>query len=227
MGPAPPIECVGLEPTLADLVAEAARQALAALGLEGRLAGIEVCADDLPGTGEGWLRLRRNGTGAPPRLEITCHPDVFGALRPATGTVFPPRAVWERGDPGAGQAALTAAGFSRARTDAFLHHHLLWAADALDGTLRPGAVPAALTEAFAACWAVTVDGRLDRRDLPGFPLVERRGCFSRLFSTGGILMPEHWKSFQGLWDGGIDSTREVLALARRLPRLAGGGGAAR
>lgn len=214
-----PVTCVGLEPALAGLVADTARQALAALELEGALAGLLVCADDLPGTEEAWLRLRRKSAGGVPLLEIYCHADAFGAPRQATGTVFPPRAVWERGDPRAHEAPLTASGFSLRRAGAFLHHHLLWASDTLSGRLRARDVPASLTAAFAACWAVTVDGRLERRELPGYSLPDRRGSFSRLFSTGGILMPGHWESFQELWDGRIERARDVTALARRLPRL--------
>lgn len=224
MGAEPPIDCVGLEPALAGLVADAARQALGALGLGAVLRAVTICADDLPGAEEAWLSLRREGGDPRPALVLYCDPDVFGPLRPARGTVFPPRAVWERGDPRSVEPPLTAAGFSRARADAFLHHHLQWAADAASGELRIGDVPASLTEAFGACWATTIDGRLSRRGLPGYTLVERRGRFSRLFSTGGILMPGHWKAFQGLWDGEIGRTREVVALARRLPRLQGGNG---
>jgi hypothetical protein len=219
MDAAPPITCTGLDPALADLVADTARQAVAGVGLAGALGRLEICADDLPGAAEAWLALRRERAGGPPALVLYCHPEVFGAPRPATGTVFPPRAVWDRPDPAAAEPPLTAALFSRARAAAFLHHHLQWAADTVAGTLRPDQVPASLTEAFSACWAVHVDGRLARRDLPGFPLGERRGRFSRLFSTGGILMPDHWKSFQDLWDGRFERPREVVAVARSLPPL--------
>ncbi|MBK8166358.1 MAG: hypothetical protein IPK64_10425 [bacterium] len=219
MDAAPPITCTGLEPALADLIADAARQAVAAVGLAGLLGRLEICADDLPGAAEAWLALRREQDDGAPALVLYCHPEAFVAQRVATATVFPPRAVWDRPDPAGAGPPLTAAALSRARTDAYLHHHLQWAADAVSGVLRPDQVPASLTEAFTACWAVHVDGRLARRELPGYPLGERRGLFSRLFSTGGILMPDHWKSFQDLWDGQFERPREVVAVARRLPHL--------
>ena len=215
------ITCVGLEPAVARLVDDAARQALGALALEPLLPALEICADDLAGSEDAWLRLRRGVAGEPPGLSIYCHPDVFGPLRPATGTVYPPRAVWESPGPARVEQPLTAAAFSRARADAFLHHHLLWGHDVLGGGLRSFDVPDLLAEAFAACWAVTVDGRLARRELPGYTLTERRGRFSRLFSTGGVLMPGHWEAFQGLWEGLSERPREVVAVARRLPRLHG------
>jgi hypothetical protein len=100
-----------------------------------------------------------------------------------------------------------------------LHHQLLWAGDVLRGELRATDVPTSLVEGFAAAWAVTVDGRLARLDLPGYGLVDRRGRFSRLFSTAGVLMPDHWASFQELWDGLVARPRDVVGLVRRLPRL--------
>ncbi len=170
---------------------------------------------------------RRPRPGAPPetvRTDEDFGQDPTRVLgRPATGTVYPPRAVWESPGPGRDEQPLTAAAFSRARADAFLHHHLLWGHDVLGGGLRSFDVPGLLAEAFAACWAVTVDGRLARRELPGYSLTERRGRFSRLFSTGGVLMPGHWEAFQGLWEGLSERPREVVAVARRLPRLHGRG----
>ena len=65
----------------------------------------------------------------------------------------------------------------------------------------------------------TVDGRLERSALPGYDQARRRGRFSRLFSSAGILMPGHWQIFQSLWDGGLAGAGEVLAAVRQLPRL--------
>jgi hypothetical protein len=215
----PGISCVGLEPAVERMIIDAARQALHALGLEAELSALEISADDLAGTEEAWLRPRPGPAGGPPALSIYCHPDVFGVPRAATSTVFPSRAVWERPDPASVDSHLTAAGFSRVRADAFLHHQLLWAGDVLRCELRPTDVPASLAEGFAAAWAVTVDGRLARLDLPGYGLVDRRGRFSRLFSTAGVLMPDHWASFEDLWDGLVARPRDVVGLVRRLPRL--------
>ena len=36
-------------------------------------------------------------------------------------------------------------------------------------------------------------------------------------------MPGHWEAFQGLWEGLSERPREVVAVARRLPRLHGRG----
>lgn len=219
MADGPEIACVGLEPAVGRLVTDAAQQALAALDMAADLGRLEIVADDLAGCEDGWLRLARGGPGAAPSLAIYCHADVFAPSRPATSTVFPPRAVWEQMEGAPVETSLTAAGFSRARTDAFVHHHLLWARDLLRGDLRAARIPGSLAEAFAAAWAVTVDGRLARLDLAGYPLVERRGRFSRLFSTAGVLIPGHWNSFQALWDGHTSRPRDVVALVRRLPRL--------
>ena len=215
----PGISCVGIEPAVERMIVDAARQALEALGMGADLSALEISADDLSGTEDAWLRPRPGPAGGPPALSIYCHPDVFGAPRPSTGTVFPPRAVWERPDPAAAEGRLTAAGFSRVRSDVFLHHQLLWARDVLRSDLRAADVPASLAEGFAAAWAVTVDGRLSRLGLPGHVLAERRNLFSRLFSTAGVLMPGHWASFQELWDGRIARPRDVVGLVRRLPRL--------
>ena len=43
-------------------------------------------------------------------------------------------------------------------------------------------------EAFTACWAVTVDGRLARAGLPGFDLPERRRRFSRGRRTSSMCV---------------------------------------
>lgn len=219
MSDGPDIACVGLEPAVGRLVTDAAQNALAALDMAADLQRLEIVADDLGGCDEGWLRLGRGGPGEAPSLALYCHADAFSPARQATSTVFPPRAVWEQREGPAVEAGLTAAGFSRARTDAFVHHHLLWARDLLRGELKASQIPGSLAEAFAAAWAVTVDGRLARLGLPGYPLVERRGRFSRLFSTAGVLMPGHWNSFQALWDGLASRPRDVVALVRRLPRL--------
>jgi hypothetical protein len=215
----PGISCVGLEPAVERMIIDAARQALEALGMEADLSALEISADDLAGTEDAWLRPRPGPAGGLPALSIYCHPDVFGVPRPAANAAFPPRAVWESPDPAAADGHLTAAGFSRVRSDTFLHHQLLWARDVLRGDVRSVDVPASLAEGFAAAWAVTVDGRLSRLGLPGYGLAERRNRFSRLFSTAGVLMPGHWASFQELWDGEIARPRDVVGLVRRLPRL--------
>lgn len=32
-------------------------------------------------------------------------------------------------------------------------------------------------------------------------------------------MPHHWQIFQALWDGALDTQKDVLAVVRQLPRL--------
>lgn len=208
------VSCVGLDAALADLVGEDARSALGALGLAGALDRLVICADDLAGDDGAWVQPVRGSRGR--QVILYCHPEVFLAPRAAPGV---PAAVWD--SPGAGlpEVPATAADYARARAEAFLHHHLLVLGDLLDRGLDPSRVPAGLAEAFAAAWAIGVDGRLDRRGLPGYPLVERRRRFSRLFSQAGILMPAHWTVFQEIWDGVTAGQRDILRQARRLPRL--------
>ena len=93
------------------------------------------------------------------------------------------------------------------------------AQDLVRDSVSLSSIPVGQIEAFEAAWEVGVDGRLARAGLPGFSLAERRGIFSSLFSSAGVLMPDHWQIFQSLWDGGLTSGRDVLAVIRQLPRL--------
>ena len=229
----PRVTCEGLDAALADLVADRARAALAALGMGDDLALLVVCADDLAagsgggqGTGpagggdEAWFG-RVAGHRDPGRaVTLYCSPAAFLAARPGDGPAGPPAAVWERArGPGAEPAPPTAGDFARGRADVFLHHHLLTLRDLLRRELAPGLVPASLAASFAAAWAIAVDGRLHRAGLPGHPQDHCRRRFSRAFSQAGILMPEHWLVFQELWDGQAAQQRDVLRQVRRLPRL--------
>jgi len=215
----PLVECVGLEGPLADLVADRALAALAALDLEADLDRLVVCADDLAGGDGAWYGpLDGRGRGAERGVTLYCHPGVFLAARPEADPPGPPSAVWER-RPAAPAPPPAAADFARSRADVFLHHHLLTIRDLLRRELVPSQVPEPLAEAFAAAWAIHVDGRLARAGLPGRDPGESRRRFSRLFSAAGILMPEHWQIFQSLWDGLAGQPREVVRLVRRLPRL--------
>jgi len=113
----------------------------------------------------------------------------------------------------------TESDFSLERTDFFLNHHFLTVADLCGDSLTGDEIPVHLAEAFDAAWAVSVDGRLERLHLPGYPMAERRGHFSRLFSSAGILLPEHWHIFQSLWDGAVAGQTAILGVTRLLPRL--------
>jgi hypothetical protein len=208
------VECVGLDAALADLVGEGAYSALAALDMESALDRLVICADDLAGDDDAWVQPVRGARGR--EITIYCHPDAFLAPR---ATAAPPGAVWDCPGPVTPETQVDAGDYSRTRAGAFLHHQLLVIRDLLRRELDPSLVPAGLAEAFAATWAIGVDGRLDRAGLPGYPLAERRRRFTRLFSQAGILMPEHWTIFQEIWDGVAPAQRDVARLARRLPRL--------
>lgn len=210
----PQVVCVGLDAALADLVGESAQSALAALEMAPALDRLVICADDLAGDDDAWVQPSRGTRGR--ELTIYCHPDVFLAPHATAGL---PSAVWDCPGPATVELPVCAGDFSRTRAGIFLHHHLLVIRDLLRRELDPSLVPAVLAEAFAAAWAISVDGRLCRAGLPGYPLAERRHRFSRLFSQAGILMPEHWTIFQEIWDGVVPGQRDMARLARRLPRL--------
>ncbi len=212
----PQVACVGLDASLADLVADGVHSALSGLDMAADLDRLVVCADDLAGAGEAWVQPARGTRGR--ALTLYCHPEVFLAARPAAAAGLP-SAVWEQAGPAAAEAQVAAGDFSRSRAEVFLYHELLVIRDLLRRELDPSRVPATLAEAFAAAWSIGVDGRLARAGLPGYPLAERRRRFSRLFSQAGILMPEHWTIFQEIWDGVAAQQRDVARLARRLPRL--------
>lgn len=214
----PAVVFLGFDPALADQVSPFVAEALTGLDLGNALARLTLAGDDLPADDAAWCRLGRldrTRVG----VEIYCSPQVFLRRRSATSTVFPGTPVWEHRPAPRSEEVFTPADFSGPRTRAFLHHHLLVARDLLRGELDPGSVPPAFGEAFTSAWDVVVDGRLERAGLPGYALTERRGAFSRLFSTAGVLMPGHWGVFHSLWDGGLATQREVTEAIRLLPRL--------
>lgn len=214
-----PVSVQGLEPDLAVLLVPRLGPAVTDLDLQEDLGALEVCADDLPGQDTAWFRWERPRGSAKPALTVFCHPEAFLKRRHATSTVFPPRPVWEQREAPAGGEVTSPADFSPERTDQFLHHHLLTARDLIRGLVVPADIPPRWSAAFAAAWAVGVDGRLERLGLPGYSLIERRGSFSRLFSSAGVLMPDHWQVFQSLWDGALAVQGDVLGAVQVLPRL--------
>jgi hypothetical protein len=215
-------EIRGLEPhdDLAAAVGERLDAAVADLGLAEDFRSLVICADELPGAHHVWYGIVRTRDSDPrPEVTVYCAPGDFLKSGSTSGSVYPPTAVWEQlaaphGDTGTGALV-----FSPAGTDRLLHHHLLMVRDLVRGAVIPETIPATLIQAFEAAWATTVDGRLERAGLPGFSLAERRGMFSRLFSSAGILLPDHWQIFQSLWDGALSEQRDILAVVRQLPRL--------
>lgn len=213
------LECLGLEAGLAREVQARLAAAFAALDLGGIFAGVVLCADDEQVGEEAWFRVAAAPGGGLPLLTLYCPPTAFCRRPDIRTTTYPVPGIWESG-PVAGEPLTPAvADFSSARSEAFLHHQLLLAADLRTGAVVPAAIPPSQAEGFGAAWAVTLDGRLARRRLPGYSLPERRGIFSRRFSSAGVLMPGHWQVFQALWDGALASADEVLGAVRQLPRL--------
>jgi hypothetical protein len=213
------VTCLGLPDPWTDAVVQVASDAEAALGLSGDFSGLRLCADDLPGSGNAWYRVGPGTVAdAAPVLVLFCHRDCFGPAARPGGAVDPPRPVWEQ-TPAPPSAAGSPVVFDAERAAVFLHHHLLMARDLVRGDIVGRNLPAALAEAFTEAWAVTVDGRLARQGLPGFPLAERRGRFALVFSPAGILLPDHWQVFQSLWDGALQGQKEVLDVVKRLPGL--------
>lgn len=203
------------EASLIEVIAEAARS----LELAGDFAGVRVCADDLAGAPEAWYRLVRGPvSGGEPVLTLFCHVNCFVPVTRPGDSVELDRPVWVQ-TPAPQDFADVNKVFSPDRAAIFLHHHLLMARDMVRGELVGRNLPASLAEAFTEAWAVTVDGRLARKGLPGFPLAERRGRFARVFSPAGILLPDHWQVFQSLWDGALTGQKDVLNSVNRLPGL--------
>jgi hypothetical protein len=214
------LQAAGLTASLWKVVQPRLAAALVALKMEDTFGTVRLSGDDLPGDEEAWYAIVPATTQAPgPVLNLTCHPDAFCRHRPLKSTVYPPQEIWKQVAAPLAEPFLDPAEVSAERTDVFLYHHLLTVADIRGHDLVVADIPSHLTEAFASAWAVAVDGRLNRQHLPGYPMAERRGRFSRLFSAAGIMLPDHWQIFQALWDGGLEGQKAVLGVARQLPRL--------
>lgn len=211
------VTCHACAPELAGLALPRLAEAVRGLGLEPHLAEAVLCVDDLPGHDEGWLRLDPAADGRRV-LTIYCSCDRLGP-EPTGSVENGARQDWESRPAPRMEEDRSAADFEGAAADAYFHHQCALAADLLEGVLAPDLVPAGMAEAFAAAWDVVVDGRLARRGLPGLDMGVRRARFSSLFSSAGVLLPDHWQIFQSLWDGGLAGQEEVLGAVRRLPRL--------
>jgi|GEM_PF-1009847 len=206
----------GLAPLLARLV----ETVVLDLDLAGDLSAVAVVADDFPEPGGAWFSFAPGTAGDPrPALQLFCHPERFCRPSPRTRTILPEREIWEQAWSPTSAPGFDVDEFSSHRSGQFLYHNLLTAQDLVRGDLPRDGIGSDRIEAFSAVWAVTVDGRLERAGHGGYDLAERRGRFSRLFSTAGVLLPDHWQIFQSLWDGGLAGWREVLAVTDRLPRI--------
>lgn len=195
----------------AAATAAVAAEAAACHGLPDLLDSLVLVLDDLAADERPWLR--RTG---PRSLEIYAHPDAVLAERAddLVGTL--PTLPWEWRD---GEAPEEPRGFSTAAAERFLHHQLLAAADLLTGRIRPRDIPPEDAEAFQEAWAVTVDGRLRRRSLPGLPIADRRRRFLRVFGATAVLLPQHWALFHALWESDEPDQEALLADVSRLPPI--------
>lgn len=202
----------------ARLVLPRLEAAVAALELESVFHTIELCTDDLAGAEDAWYHFLPPITDDP-RAGVTvyCALESFCAETSGGRGLLPGRAIWEQPEASPDEPGIDR--YSAAATDRMVHHSLLLGADLAAGEVSPATLPRSLSQAFQAAWSVTVDGRLERKGLPGYSMRLRRARFSGLFSASGVLLPGHWAIFQSLWDGALTTPGEVLAACRRLPGL--------
>lgn len=215
------IDILGLESHLASQVREISVQACAALGLAEYLSALEIWADDLDCQDQAWHRFESPSGGAPEGLLLLLFCSAASFCKDASSGLgrFLPREVWDQSAAPRHDEGCFLGEFAPVQAGRFLHHNLLLATDLASRKLVPGDIPAGLVEAFQALWAVSVDGRLAIAGLPHYDVAARRSRFSRLFSSVGVLLPDHWQLFQSLWDGGMSTQKEVLGICRLLPRL--------
>lgn len=215
------IDILGMEIHLAKKVREQAVLACEALDFANQLDALEIWADDLDCQDQTWFRFEATPGECKARMRLLLFCAAGSFCRDASlglGQFLPPE-VWDQSHAPQPDESRFFGEFDSARTARFLHHNLLLAMELASGDLTPEDLPAGLVEAFQAMWAVSVDGRLARVGLPHYDLATRRSRFSRMFSTVGVLLPDHWQLFQSLWDGGVSTQKEVLAVCKLLPRL--------
>ncbi len=212
--------CCGADPTLLGLLKPYLEQTSAALGLIADFSVINLILDDIQGCDEPWLHFHGStDSDTKPHLEMYLHSQIFSKTPGTDSSVFPHSEVWERQEAPRQAIVFAIEHFRREFCLNYLHHHLLTARDIARKELVPGRIPRNRADNYQVCWAVTVDGRLEKWGLPGFDLPERRRYFSRHFSQAGVLMPSHWNIFQALWDGGISGQGAVLEAVGGLPHL--------
>jgi hypothetical protein len=217
------IACLCEDPGLADRLLPMAGLAARRLGLDGHLARMTLCLDDIVADERVWMTFH-GGTGAgqgPDRaVTIYLHPLQLLKDRPSPRGFLPGPASWENlEEAGRHASACDPGDYSPAKVERFLYHQFLSVRDLCDGSVQLNLVPVQLAEAFQEAWAVTVDGRLRRSRLPGYPVADRRRRFHRVFSVAGVLLPEHWAQFHALWETDAMDTPTLLRQVARLPRL--------
>lgn len=208
---------------LAPALRPLAEAAAARLGLERHLASLTLWLDDLTADERIWVTTvaaAASDPGGLPGLALWFHPDHFlrdHAPGAASGGGL---LAWElRAGPVA--ESCDPAAFSPRKAERILYHQFLMVRDLRDGTVSPAEVPSSRAETFQEAWAVTLDGRLKRATLPGYSLAERRRRFFRVFSAGGVLLPQHWQIFHALWEWEAPEQTRLLEMLARLPSLPG------
>jgi hypothetical protein len=208
---------------LAPALRPLAEAAAARLGLERHLASLTLWLDDLTADERIWVTTVAAAAAAPgglPGMALWFHPDHF--LRDHAPGVAQGKGLldWELRS-GLVAELCDPEAFSPRKAERILYHQFLMVRDLRDGTVSPAEVPSAVAEAFQEAWAVTLDGRLKRAILPGYSLAERRRRFVRVFSAGGVLLPQHWQIFHALWEWEAPEQDRLLEMLVRLPSLPG------
>jgi hypothetical protein len=215
--------CSGLSNEFSTLVGNQLESAAQSLNLADEFRSVEVCADDFSGQDGVWFGFHPPVEGAEDTRAMAtlyCSAEVFCRPRPSSSGIFPGVEIWEQLPGLQWEPGFDFGEFSVPEAERFLHHNLLLVQDLVLQRFVPSVIPESQVQAFASAWSVTVDGRLSRKGLPGYSLSHRRGRFSGLFSSAGVLLPGHWDIFQSLWDGALTLSSEVLSACRQLPRLA-------
>jgi len=214
----PTIRVTGVTGELAARIEAAGHEALAQLGEAGPGSPVMICVDGLPGGDFSWYGFEPAGDDGR-TFALYCSREAFLEAEPLTSALSTGPEIWEQRPAPRFEGDSASRPFAADSAARFLHHHFLFAGDLLGRRVNMATIPPGRGEAFQAGWSVTVDGRLARWGLPGFSLFWRRGIFSRLFAGSAILLPDHWRVFQSLWDGEINTQEAVLKVIRRLPRL--------
>jgi hypothetical protein len=210
--------------TLVEWLRPLALAAAERLELARHVAGLLLGLDDIVADERIWVTLAPAAVPVPApdgrvRLDATLyfHPDHFLKDRAAVLGPVPGEAPWEMGS-AAAPAGAPADAFSARKAERILYHQFLLLRDLCDGTVEPKLIPPGLAEAFQEAWSVTLDGRLRRAMLPGYSLAERRRRFFRVFSAGGVLLPQHWQIFHDLWEWDRLDQARLLGLLAQLPQ---------
>lgn len=199
-----------------DRLAGLAGQAAGRLGLAGRIERLVFRLDDIAAHDRAWIGAEPAGGG----VCVWCHPEHFCKDRWGGAAPLPSDFPWEltdsfdRRDEAEPDEPLV---FSTAKAERFVYHHLQLILDLRDGIVDPSAIPEGMTAAFEEAWAVTIDGRLRRRSLPGMTVAERRRRFYRAFSAGGLVLPQHWLIFRSLWEEDGWTQQRLLDALSDLP----------